>query len=135
MYIYLVRHGETEQSGEEIFSGKKNIALSKIGRKQAGKIGQYFADKHIGRIIPSPLARARHTAREIGRATNIPVEEVEEFSDMSLGTWEGLTLEEVQRRYPQTFETWRSAPHMLSLTAGESLADVRKRIAKALTGH
>lgn len=132
MYIYLVRHGETEQSAEEMFRGKKDIPLNKTGKKQAEKIGAYFADKDIIRIVSSPLIRARHTADEIGKTTELPVEGLEGLSDMNLGIWEGLTLREVQRRYPQDFEIWKRTPHKLSLKAGESLADVRKRIAKIL---
>jgi broad specificity phosphatase PhoE len=132
MYIYLVRHGETEQSTEEIFRGKKDISLNKTGKKQAEKIGSYFADKDIIQILTSPLLRARQTAKEIGKVTHIQAQEVEGFSDMDLGVWEGLPLREVKRRYPEDFEIWRKSPHKLLLKAGESLADVRRRVVNVL---
>ena len=132
MHIYLVRHGETKWNIEEIFRGTKDIPLNENGKRQAEKAGLFFADKGIGRIISSPLIRARQTAAGISKATGVPVEVIAELADMDFGCWEGLTLDEVRRRYPEDFDRWIRYPQRFSPVAGESLAKVRRRVAKAL---
>ncbi|HVN95330.1 MAG TPA: histidine phosphatase family protein [Syntrophorhabdaceae bacterium] len=132
MYIYLVRHGQTGEGAQEIFRGKKDIPLNALGREQAERTGDYFSDKRIGRILASPLERAWHTAKKISQIARVPVEKVEGLSDMSFGAWEGLTLNEVQKRYPGDFEKWRNTPHKLKIPGGESLSIVRRRLAETL---
>jgi len=130
MHLYVVRHGETEQSQEEIFRGKKDISLNKVGKEQAARIGSFFTDKDIDRILSSPLTRAMDTAYCISGVINVPTEAVEELVDMNFGIWEGRTLKEVKSLYPQEFEIWTKSPQRLSLKNGESLTVVRKRVAK-----
>jgi phosphoserine phosphatase len=55
-----------------------------------------------------------------------------DFREMGYGDWEGLTVREVEARFPLEFATWRQAPHQLLRPAGETLADVAKRVAHGL---
>lgn len=132
MRVYVVRHGETAYNREEIFRGRKDIPLNEAGEKQAKRVGMYFKDKDIGRIITSPLIRAQQTARGIGEAIHVPVKTIEEFTDMNFGMWEGVTLKEVERLYPEEFSLWRKAPQKLKVKDGESLAQVRGRMRKGI---
>ena len=43
--IYLVRHGQTEWNEKQITQGQSESSISKIGIKQAEKVGDQF--KHI----------------------------------------------------------------------------------------
>jgi len=130
MQVYVVRHGETEWNIEEIFRGAKDIPLNEVGKKQAKKVGGFFIDKNIVKIMSSPLIRARETAEPISKAVNKPVETLDEFIDMDFGIWEGHPLKEVKNQYPEEYETWRHTPHRLKVKNGETLLQVRKRIQK-----
>ncbi|MGD0488652.1 MAG: histidine phosphatase family protein [Syntrophorhabdales bacterium] len=133
MDIYLVRHGETQWNKEEVFRGRKDIPLNETGRRQAEQGGAYFRGIPVKRIISSPLARAVETAAGISAATGVPVERMEELTDINFGIWEGLSLKEVEERYPAAFALWGTSPEKLRIADGETLAEVRERISRGLT--
>jgi probable phosphoglycerate mutase len=132
MDIYIVRHGETQWNKEEVFRGRKDIPLNETGRRQAEQAGAYFRGIPVKGIISSPLARAVETAAGISAVTGVPVERMEELTDINFGIWEGLPLKEVKERYLDAFALWSISPEKLQITDGETLAEVRGRISRGL---
>src|SRR5438445_10830162 len=47
---------------------------------------------------------------------------------MTFGSWEGLTRDEARARDPEAWAQWRSAPHLLKLAGGETIAEVAARV-------
>ena len=130
MRIYVVRHGETAWNKEEIFRGRKDVPLNEAGKRQAERAGVFFAGRPVRRILSSPLTRAMQTAEPIGTSTGAAVEALEEFTDMDFGIWEGLSLREVEERYPSDMMVWKKSPEKLWIEGGESLTMVRRRISE-----
>ncbi|MGD0232468.1 MAG: histidine phosphatase family protein [Syntrophorhabdales bacterium] len=128
MDVYIVRHGETQWNKEEVFRGRKDIPLNEAGKKQAEGAGAYFSGRPVSRIVSSPLTRATQTAEAISGTTGVPIEKMEEFTDINFGIWEGLPLREVEERYPSDLTLWKKSPEKLRIEGGESLAMVRERI-------
>lgn len=71
--IFVIRHGNTFTSGEEPrrIGSRTDIPLVESGRAQAERLGGWFAGEgiRIGRMLSSPLLRARETAQAIATAT------------------------------------------------------------------
>jgi len=132
MKMYVVRHGETLWNKEEVFRGRKDIPLNETGRIQAEKVGAYFAAIPLARIVSSPLQRAVQTAQAIGKAAGLSVDTMEELTDINFGIWEGLSLRDVEKRYPAEFDLWKRSPHKLHTSGGETLAMVRERVSQSL---
>jgi len=132
MQLYVVRHGETAWNKEEVFRGRKDVPLNETGQKQAQLTGQYFLNKGIARIFSGPLERAIQTAEGISKATKIPIDVMDELTDMNFGAWEGLTLREVEKLYPEELKVWQQSPHKFHARDGESLGDVRRRVTKGI---
>jgi phosphoserine phosphatase len=132
MKIFVVRHGETEWNKEEVFRGRKDIPLNAAGLWQAERTGVFLADKNISAIYSSPLSRAQQTASGISEATGVPVTLDASYTDMNFGPWEGLSLKDVQKKYPETFDTWRSYPHRFKMEGAETLTQVRRRVRRGL---
>jgi phosphoserine phosphatase len=132
MQLYVVRHGETAWNKEEVFRGRKDVPLNETGKKQAQLTGQYFLNKGIARIFSSPLRRAMETAEGISKATKIPIEVMEGLNDMNFGAWEGLSLREVDKLYPEELKIWQQSPHKFHARDGESIGDVRRRVTKGI---
>ena len=133
MRIYLVRHGETEGNKEGVFRGRRDFPLNGTGKAQAAKTGEYFTGRDISRIYSSPLSRAFETAEPISAAAGRPAEVMKEFTDMSFGVWEGLTIDEARTLLPREYETWQQTPAKFRIEGGESLAAVRRRIVNGLS--
>ena len=132
MKLYIVRHGETAWNKEEVFRGRKDIPLNDTGKRQAEMVGAYFAGRSVDRIVASPLSRATVTADAISRTTGVRVETMEEFTDINFGTWEGLPLKDVEKRFPQDFACWKTSPEKARIEGGETLAEVRDRVSRAI---
>lgn len=71
--LFLVRHGESEANAAGTFEGYADAALTALGRAQAAAIAQRAQTWGVrnGRLITSPMQRARHTADVIGAALSL----------------------------------------------------------------
>ncbi len=130
--LLLVRHGETEWNSDVIYRGRTEVALSEAGRHQAEAVGTRLEQEKVTAVYSSPLVRARETAEAIGRHTGCRVQVLQDLTDLDCGEWQGSSDSEVKARYPEERRLWLSAPHLVTLPGGESLADVSARVERVL---
>ena len=123
-----MRHGETEWVRERRFAGSRDIPLTETGRDQCAAVARALAGTAVAAVYASPLERARASAEVIAKPHGLAVRIVPAFSEMSFGSWEGLTRDEVLARYPEAWDRWRSAPHLLELAGGETVPAVAARV-------
>ena len=94
--IYFVRHGATENRGRIIYGRMPGFNLSEIGRKEAERTGQFFAQKNIKQIYTSPLERAFQTADFI--SNQIPGSTIThnfDLNEVESSSWQGLSPDEL----------------------------------------
>ena len=128
----LLRHGETPLSTERRFAGRGDIPVTEEGLRQAAAAGDRLAARGgIDLIVSSPLLRARQTAETVARATGAPVQADDGLAELDFGEWEGLTMAEASRRWPDEVTAWLgnvdAAP-----PGGESFAAAITRVGAAL---
>lgn len=92
MYLYLIRHGETDQNRKKCLQGRSDIELNENGRELAGKTAEGLKDVKFDLIFTSPLKRARETAEIIRGKRNIPLLEEDRLLEISFGEYEGLSF-------------------------------------------
>lgn len=66
MYIYLVRHGQTNLNKKRLMQGLTDEPLNKKGISQAMHIKEMLKDVKFDKVYSSPLIRAVKTASIIG---------------------------------------------------------------------
>ena len=125
----LIRHGQTGWNKEARFRGRIDIDLDETGMKQAQAVGERFAQSELAAIYSSPLKRAMATAEPIGRHLGLQVVPLEGINDMNFGNWEGRSIDDVKEQNKELFDLWRYSPDKLSIPGGETLDDVRQRVA------
>ena len=104
--VYFLRHGESRGNSAQIIQGRRDLPLSEEGVRQSEEVAPWFVDRKIDAILSSPLRRALQTARIVGRALGRnDVQSREALNELDTGIFTGLTVEQIQRRYPQD---WRS---------------------------
>lgn len=130
--LLAIRHGATDWSRERRFAGSRDIPLSPEGRRQCAALAQALAPTPLAIVYASPLARARESAQPIATAQGIDVTIESDFREMCFGDWEGLTRDEVARRFPEDYEVWRTAPERFARPGGETLAAVAERVMRGL---
>ena len=71
--LYLIRHGEYENS-DYVFPGMlPEFPLSAKGRAQVQKTALFFSDKSISAVYSSPALRTKQTAQILGSSLHLPV--------------------------------------------------------------
>ena len=108
--VYLVRHGATQLTSEDRFSGAVGVDLSDEGRDQVRRLAARLSGHPIGAVYCSPLSRTAETAgilAEPHRLTPVPRDGLREISH---GRWEGLTRREVEERHPDEYASWETDP-------------------------
>ena len=131
--ILLVRHGHVEGISPERFRGRADLALTEEGRRQAEATARRIhATWRPAAVYASPLSRCRETAAAISRPFGLAPISLEALVDIDYGEWQGLTPDEVRRRWPAQLDLWHRAPDQAEIPGGETLQQVRTRVSAAL---
>jgi broad specificity phosphatase PhoE len=98
--IYLIRHGQTEFNREGRYQGHCDSPLTALGRNQAARVGEMLrgliGDPAPWRFVSSPLGRAVDTAQIVRTAAGLPDLALDpRLREISMGSWDGLTDEEI----------------------------------------
>lgn len=132
MRLLLARHGQSTWNAERRFQGSTDIALSALGRAQATALGQALAAYRVSAAYVSPYRRARETAEIALGDKPVPLSAMEELRELSLGDWEGCTVDEVRGREGDPYRAWLLAPHDCPPPNGEPLDAVYRRVQSAV---
>ena len=132
MRILLARHGESVWNAEKRFQGHTDIALSARGRAQAEALGRALRGYRVRAAYVSPFHRARETAALALRESGVPLTVIEELRELSLGAWEGCTVEEIRAQEGDPYRAWLRAPHDCPPPGGEPLPVVSDRVRLAI---
>jgi len=81
----------------------------------------------LTRVAASDLGRTMETARIVCRDRDLEIEPEPALREISLGQWEGLTLEEVQQRFPGQYEIRGEDIAGYRPPGGESFEDLLAR--------
>lgn len=129
--IYLVRHGQTDWNVQGRTQGLKGVPLNRTGIRQMRALREKIKHAPIDVIVSSPLRRARESARILARGR--PVHVLPELQERNHGLTEGLTREELLRRFPAIEQEWeRDGIDWLPPGNGETMRQSYIRSARAL---
>lgn len=128
--LYLARHGATQLTNEDRFSGAVGVDLSDEGRAQSARLGLRLQHETLRAIYSSPLGRTVETARLIAEPCGLDVQLRDGLREISHGHWEGLTRRDVETRYADEYASWEEDPFTFAPEGGESGVAV---LARALT--
>ena len=118
--LLLVRHGATQLTAEDRFSGAVGVDLSEEGRLQARALARRLVTEKLTAVYCSPLSRTVETATILAEPHGLPVSTHDGLREISHGRWEGLTRPEVEKRYPEEYTSWEADPFTFAPKDGES---------------
>jgi len=125
--LYLVRHGETEWNKVSKIQGRTDIELSDEGIKQAKQLAKRLTGEDINFIYSSSLKRALRTAEIIADYKRCGIIKSENYHEICLGPWEGMTINEIQERYREHFRAYREDPANFNLPGAETFLNLTER--------
>jgi len=118
--LYFVRHGATQLTAEDRFSGAVGVDLSDEGRWQVARLADRLDSEGIKAVYCSPLSRTVETAEILAKPLALTPIRRDGLREISHGRWEGLTRREVEERYPDEYEAWEEDPFTFAPEEGES---------------
>ncbi|MGD3109121.1 histidine phosphatase family protein [Streptomyces sp. YGL11-2] len=128
----LVRHGETVWHAENRYAGRSDVPLTDHGREQARALAQWAATAGLTAVWSSPLSRARLTAAPAADACGLTPHIDERLYEVDFGQGEGLTRDEMRRRFPQRLAAFLADPVENHLPGGEHPRRAAERAAACL---
>ncbi len=131
--LLLARHGQSVSNAVRRFQGVQDVALSELGERQAAALGQALRHRRVTAVYTSPLERARRTAEIAVEGLGLSLTQVHELRELSLGDWEGRTVEEISRLPGDPYTQWVRDPVACLPPGAEPLADVQLRVVGAMS--
>ncbi len=126
--VYVVRHGETEWNAQGRIQGHTNVPLSEQGRQQARLIAQRLREVAFDAAFASDLSRTRETAETILAGRDVPLSATAQLREYHKGVFEGLTVHEYARQYPEQYRASLVNDLDFAPTGGESIRQTQARI-------
>jgi len=128
--LILIRHGETLWNAQKRYCGSTDIGLSAKGKKQARRLKEKLNGMGIHKIYTSGRKRAIQTGRIILNGAKII--KVEALREINFGVLEGLTHEEIMKRYTDVYEKWLKDPFKNRIPGAEPMSAFKKRAHAAI---
>ena len=95
--LYFIRHGQTEENVKHILTGRRDVLLNEIGKKQVEEEAIRQKDINIDLIFCSPLQRTRQTCIAINKYHNVNVIYTDELIERTYGKYEGKISSSIDR--------------------------------------
>ncbi len=130
--LILVRHGETVWHAENRYAGRTDVPLTGHGRAQAAALAAWAATARLSAVWSSPLSRARLTAAPAADACGLTPRVDERLYEVDFGRGEGLTRDEMSRRFPERLAAFLTDPVEHHLPDGEDPRHAAERAADCL---
>lgn len=130
--IYMVRHGEIAADGRRRFIGQIDLPLSETGRKQAACLRDALSGIEFNGVFCSDLDRSVCTAQIICEKRHPEPVARKDLREISLGSWEGMSFDEVCRHHPDDFKKRGADIVNYQPPGGESFARCAERVLSAL---
>ena len=107
--VLVWRHGRTAWNAEVRFQGQLDPPLDEVGRDQAARAAAQLAavlPREGTVVVSSDLQRAAATAAALVPLLGIPLRTDPRLRELDLGSWQGLTRQEVAERHPGQYADW-----------------------------
>ncbi len=130
MNLLMVRHGEILSNIKKVYAGRSAEELTERGLAQAREVAGKLKHYDVHALYSSPVRRAVRTARIIGETIGRDTVIEDEFREMEMGPWEGMSEKDIARLYPEEWRIWQNRPAELKLSGRETLDDLLIRVLK-----
>ena len=133
--ITFICHGATIYSEENRLSDVENYPqLSELGQDEVERITEYLRRRAVKNdvIYTSPSVRTMQTAKVISKLYKEEALVLEDLHPRKCGKLNGLTLEQIETKYPDLLESWFNNQEYDEDLEAESINDFIIRVKKII---
>ncbi|MBU0503721.1 MAG: histidine phosphatase family protein [Candidatus Omnitrophota bacterium] len=127
--LFLIRHGSTDMNKQRRYCGFMDIGINSNGRMQVRRLKARLKSLTVDKVYSSDRKRAIQTAGIIFKGEEVG--KVSGLREMHFGVFEGLTYQEILKKYPVIYKRWIDEPFNTIIPKGESLNIFQKRVVRA----
>lgn len=98
MEVVLVRHGETDWSAHKRHTGRTDVPLTEVGRREAEVLGRALRGRTFALVLTSPLKRAAETCWLLGFGDQ--AQQRDGLMEWDYGEYEGRTTLDIRNSVP-----------------------------------
>jgi probable phosphoglycerate mutase len=130
--LLFARHCESTWNARGLWQGQADPPLSRAGWLQARALGERLEREGAEVLVASDLARARETALAAAGRLKLEPSFDPRLRELDVGTWSGLSVSEVERRFPEALARLRARDPELRPGGGETWPELRCRVVASL---
>jgi len=119
-HLYFIRHGKTDWNEQQKLQGQQDIPLNALGRRQAQAVAERLQREAFDVLYTSDLSRAYETASAINVHHGLTIVKDPRLRERSFGCFEGFTVEQSRRRYPDLRAAYERDKLNFRIPGGES---------------
>jgi len=124
--LVLCRHAATEHNVARRFLSTTDLPLGTHGRAQCERLREALLPFTFDRCLVSPMRRCWETREIVAPALAFEIEPA--LREVDFGSWEGQTLESVERHSAELLAERRRDPVHFRPPGGESFEDAADRL-------
>jgi len=132
MYLYLVRHGQSEGNISGNFHGQTDYPLTELGHQQACQVRDKLKEVTFSRCCASDLRRAWDTAGHCLEGRSIVREAFPDLREHFMGDMEQVSKEDACERWPGICTTFFADWFNTVPPGGEDPRDMLKRVGRCI---
>lgn len=130
--LILVRAGRSVWADENRVQGTVSLPLSAAGKEALKKVAAEIDQLQPDLIFSSGNETAGPTATCLAELCSVKLKKIPHLRELDFGLWQGLRIEEVQKRFAGIYRSWCMDPTTVCPPQGETIADARQRIDKGM---
>ncbi|MHC4064772.1 MAG: histidine phosphatase family protein [Planctomycetota bacterium] len=130
--IVLVPWGLTEWGASGRLATRTPLPLSQEGAEQAVQWANELAGRELAAVYCGDEHTARETAELMAQRAEVRLKTQPGLEEVDHGLWEGLTMAQVESRFPKIYRRWVEDPTSVCPPEGEPLKDASDRLKRSL---
>lgn len=130
--VVLVRPGCTDFDEQKRIQGALDLPLSPRGETQLGNIIVALRDVPVQAVLSGPCDPCCSTADALADSLDVPHKEKKDLRNLDQGLWQGMSVNDIRRKFPKVYKQWEDAPETVCPPEGETIAEGVERLTMAL---
>ena len=132
--LWVIQTGATQWRSSDRLGETGQLPLTEDGKGELSSHLQTLVDVKVEAVLAGDSEAAQQSAQLVAASLGGKVRLVEGLRDVQMGLWEGLTGDEVGKRYPKVYRQWHESPASVTPPEGEDFADAFDRVVTAIRG-
>ncbi len=130
--VILIPWPMTDWQAGGRYASNTPVAMNERGERQLEGWLEMIAAQAPVAVYGADPDPAEQAARVIGKRLKIRAKTAEGLEEIDLGLWEGLTQDEMKKRFAKAYKQWKDDPTSIRPPEGEPLAVAGERLTEAL---